>query len=318
LQGVSVLSEHHSSWRRTAAALLGFPVALLAGPVAAQPAGIPTSPWRGEAAAAFAVQTDTDLDGGGSFSVSRGYVEATQSFGWSPRGSIGLSVGLGTSSYDFDGDASTVLSEAIGEIRDYSLSVPMRFPVGETATAFVLPSVSFNAAEDVDLSDGDRYGLLAGIAWRLGPSLTIGPGIGAFSGIEGSGDAFPFLLIDWAITDRLSLSTGQGLAASQGPGLTFGYQATETIRLGLAARWESIEFRLDDDNAAAPGGIGKDEAIPLVATVGWRPSDQVQLTAFAGAELNGSLTVRDSDDRLVERQDYDPAPIIGATIRLTF
>jgi hypothetical protein len=81
----------------------------------------------------------------------------------------------------------------------------------------------------------------------LSESLSIGPGLGWFSEIDGGSSAFPILLIDWKITDKWRLNTGRGLAASQGPGLTLNYQLAERWPLGLIGRYEKTRFALGDN-----------------------------------------------------------------------
>lgn len=90
-------------------------------------------------------------------------------------------------------------------------------------------------------------GGLAGSSWGLSESLSIGPGLGWFSEIDGGSSAFPILLIDWKITDKWRLNTGRGLAASQGPGLTLNYQLAERWPLGLTGRYEKTRFALGDN-----------------------------------------------------------------------
>ena len=91
------------------------------------------------------------------------------------------------------------------------------------------------------------------MAWRINEDLTVGPGIGVFDRIEDSTRVFPILLIDWNIRERWNLSTGRGLAASQGPGLTLSYNLSPAWSFGLSGRYEEVQFRLDDEGPA-PGG----------------------------------------------------------------
>ena len=124
---------------------------------------------------------------------------------------------------------------------------------------------------------------------------------------------FPILLIDWNFGERWNLSTGRGLAASQGPGLTLGYQLSEQWRLGVAGRYEDIQFRLDE-NGSTPGGVGEDRALPLVFTAAWEPSRAVRIGMFAGVEFGGELTLYDAAGNTLESREYDTVPVYGATI----
>lgn len=274
--------------------------------------------WSFTLQGGFGVQSETDLDGeAGSFDLHRTFVSAGVDYRWNYRNSVGLSVGAGNSDYDFNDNDGVDIDGPWDEIEDMRLSVPMRFALGKTSTLFVIPTVRYNGEKDASSSDSQSWGLLGGAAWRLNEDLTIGPGIGFFSQLEGSSRVFPILLIDWNISERWSLSTGRGLAASQGPGLTLNYTLSSQWTLGLTGRYEEIQFRLDDEGQA-PGGIGEDRAMPLVFSGSWSPNPAVRLGVFAGLEFGGELTLYDDQDKEIESRGYDPSPLYGATFEFKF
>ena len=128
---------------------------------------------------------------------------------------------------------------------------------------------------------------------------------------------FPILAIDWRITEQLSLSTGRGLAASQGPGLTLSYKFNDQWSFGFSGRYEDIEFRLDDQDIA-PGGIGQDKSIPMVLSATFNPSQKATMSFFAGMEFSGELSLEDKAGTTVEQSDYDSATIVGGTFEFRF
>jgi len=209
-------------------------------------------------------QSEVDLsDSGGSFAVDRWVVSAGVDYAWDLRTSLGLSVGGGQSNYEFGDLAGLGGGEPWNKIKDTRVSITWRFGFGETGSFIIIPSARFNGESGASSSDSSTYGLYAATAWRINENLTIGPGVGVFSRLEDSSRIFPILAIDWNITDRWNLSTGRGLAASQGPGLMLSYELNEDWSLGLAGRYEDIEFRLDNEGPAA-GGIGRDQSMPIV------------------------------------------------------
>lgn len=263
-------------------------------------------------------QSGTDLkDSPGSFSVSRGFVSVGGEYRWDFRTAAALSFGAGFTHYDFNNATGLSSGDPWGRIEDYRVSVPVRFPVSQTGQAIFIPTVRWEAEEDANLDDGRTYGAIAGVAWRLSDALTIGPGVGVFSRLSGGAQVFPILIIEWSITDRLSLSTGRGLAATQGPGLSLGYEVSDDWTLSLAGRYENNEFRLDDTDVA-PGGIGRDRSFPLVATAIWEPNRLVRLSAFVGVEFGGELSLLDDNGTVLQESDYDPAPIFGGTFTFRF
>ena len=290
---------------RLLTALLG----LLASPaLLAQPA----PGWVLTAEGLYAHQAETDLgDEGGEFSLDRWYLGLGLDYLWSPRTALGVSVGGGESRYDFGGLTGLAPGEPWGDIEDWNVSLVSRFPINDRITGIVVPSYRVNRESGASSSNADTWGLLAGVSWRLREGLTIGPGVGVFDRIEESTQVFPILVIDWDITERWNLSTGRGLAASQGPGLTLTYAATDNWTLGLAGRYEQVDFRLAEDGPG-PGGIGRDETFPLVGTAEWSPNPGTRLSFFVGAEFGGELELADAQGNTIATSDYDTAMLFGA------
>ena len=263
-------------------------------------------------------QSESDLsDSGGSFAVDRWFVSAGVDYAWDLRTSLGFSVGGGQANYEFGDLAGLGGGEPWNKIKDARVSVTWRFGFGETGSFILIPSARFNGESGASSGDSSTYGLYAAAAWRINENLTIGPGIGVFSRLEDGSRIFPLLAIDWDITDRWNLSTGRGLAASQGPGLMLSYQLNEDWSLGLAGRYEDIEFRLDNEGPAA-GGVGRDQSIPVVFMATLEPSKKFSLSVFTGIELNGTLKLKDARGDVVEESSYDPAVLFGATFEVRF
>jgi len=274
-------------------------------------------PWFFKIDGAGVHQSEADLkDSSGGFSEDRWFVSAGVDYAWDRRTSIGISVGGGQSNYDFNDETDFGGGLPWNKINDTRVTLNGRFGFGETGSVFIIPTLRFNGEKGASGSDS-TWGLFAAMAWRVRENLTIGPGIGIFSRLESGTKFFPVLAIDWDITDRWNLSTGRGMASSQGPGLTLSYKLNEDWSFGVAGRYENKEFRLDDEGPAA-GGIGRDQSMPLVFTSTLTPNKNLNLSVFAGLEFGGKLKLRDSMDNLVAESDYDPAFLFGATFVFNF
>nr|WP_171237110.1 outer membrane beta-barrel protein [Ruegeria sp. HKCCA6837] len=270
--------------------------------------------WAYQIDGLAAFQGDADLSDGGEFSASRTFLRVTALYNLEEGNSVGLSTSFGKLDYNF----SQPNNQPWENIRDLRIAVPVRFRVGDTATVFVSPQIRWDYQSGASSSDGRTYGVFAGLAWQLSERLTIGPAFGAFSQFDDdSTDFFPALLIDWDINDRWNLNTGSGLGATQGPGLTLSYALNDTIELSLTARSERIRFRLDGDGLA-PDGVGEDRSIPVVLSVGYNPNPGVSLSVFAGAEIDGRLTLDDANGAEISRQSYETAPLVGLAFRVRF
>ena len=292
-----------------------FVALLYAMPVTAQQQ---KGPWFFNINGAGVHQSEVDLkDSTGGFSKDRWFVSAGVDYAWSQRDSIGISVGGGQSNYDFNDETGFGGGEPWNKIDDTRVTISGRFGFGETGSIFIIPTLRFNGEKDASSSDSSTWGVFAAATWKLRENLTIGPGIGIFSRLESSTRFFPVLAIDWDINERWNLSTGRGLASSQGPGLTLSYELNDDWSFGLTMRRENAEFRLDE-KGAAPGGVGRDESIPMVFTANLTPNKKLSFAVFAGLEFAGQLRIKDSMDVLVEESDYDPALLVGATFEFRF
>lgn len=253
----------------------------------------------------------------GTFSMNRYFVEPSVGYAWSSRNRISLSLAFGEADYDFSSAATIAGLEPWGRVRDYRLSLPVRFAPTERTDVYLRPSIRSYAEDGASVQDGTTGGLMTGISWRVSDSLLIGPGIGWYSKLGGGSHVFPVLIIDWQITDRLSLTTGRGLAASQGPGLSLNYRLSDRWQLGLTGRIESARFVLDNDGSPDEA-YGKDRSLPLLVSIDYEPWPMTSVGAFIGAEFDGQLSLEDEDGRKIARQAYGVAPLIGVAFSSRF
>jgi outer membrane receptor protein involved in Fe transport len=196
-------------------------------------------------------------------------------------------------------------------IREFRVDVPIQYFTDNRWTVFATPSLRFDAEAGASLIDGMNGGLIAGAAYRFSDSLTIGPGIGVFTEIEDDAQLLPVLLVNWKITDTLSLETGGGTAASRGPGLQLRWQYSPRWQLALGSRYEKLRFRVDD-SGPAPGGVGEEKAFPVYALAEFAVSRNAKLTLIGGAEVGTSLRLEDASGNLITDSDLSTAPFFGA------
>lgn len=264
-------------------------------------------------------QSEADLDNGGSYGADRYNIEVGHGYRWSARTGVSLSFSYSLDDYSFSGDepGSFAAMSPWDAVHTYSVSIPMRMGVTDTWTAFVIPSIRSTGEASADFDDTLTGGAIAGFSYRFGDSLTIGPGVGVLSQLEESVSVFPFLVIDWKITDRISLETGRGLAATQGPGLTLTYRADEYWSFGVGGRYEKLRFRLDKDGDIA-GGIGEETSVPLFLSGSYSFSRKARVSLVGGVEVGGELTVEDADGHTISEESSDPSLFGGITFNMRF
>lgn len=276
--------------------------------------GGPEKGWTTFSRGAVVYQFDTDIDGGGSYDSSRFNIQAGQTYSWDRRTSVSLAFDYSYDGYSFSNGfgAGFAARDPWDNINTFSLSVPMRMGISDTWSGFLIPSVRSSGESGADFDDTLTGGGFAGFSYRFGDRLTLGPGIGIISQLEESASIFPVLIVNWKITDRLSLETGRGLAASFGPGLTLNYRANQKWEFGIGGRYEKLRFRLDR-NGRVPGGIGEDSSVPLFVNSTYSFTPKTAVSFVGGVELDGELRLEDNNGNRLSKESYDTGIFLGLT-----
>ncbi|MDG2046411.1 MAG: hypothetical protein P8J79_04265 [Halioglobus sp.] len=274
--------------------------------------------WVWSAAGGAVNQSSANLsDGPGDVAITRGYLSGGLGYAWDRDTSVSASLGAGTTDYDFSSAALIEGRKPWGRIRDYRLSMPVRFAPFEKMSVIAIPSIRTYAESGASLRDGRTEGLLGGFSWKFSNTLSIGPGFGWFSDVGDESNVFPIVLVDWKITESLSLNTGRGLAASQGPGLSLNYAVNPKWTLGLSARYEKIRFSLKEREGRS-AAVGEDSSTPLYIVASYSPWPMTSVTALAGADIGGTLSLEDGNGQRLSKADIDTALVFGVTFKSRF
>jgi hypothetical protein len=274
--------------------------------------------WVWSAAGGAVNQSSANLsDGPGDVAVTRGYLSGGFGYAWDRDTSVSVSLGGGTTDYDFSSAALIEGRKPWGRIRDYRLSMPVRFSPFEKMNVIAIPSIRTHAESGANLRDGRTEGVLGGFSWKFSDALSIGPGFGWFSDVGDESNVFPILLVDWKITESLSLNTGRGLAASQGPGLSLNYELNSKWTLGLTARYEKIRFSLKEREGRS-AKVGEDASTPLYIVASYSPWPMASITALAGADIGGTLSMEDGSGQRIAKADIDTAMVFGVAFQSRF
>lgn len=268
-------------------------------------------PFRG----GYVHQFDTDLDEGGSFAVNRFFIQGGPTYSPGPRRSISFAMGYGFDDYNFSGRTLLAAANPWDDIHSLRFSVPVRWGIDNNWTIIGVPTLRFTAENGADWDKALTGGGFAGFSYRVNDRLNLGPGIGIITQLEESATVFPILIIRWKITDRLSLTTGRGLAASMGPGLTLNWKASDLWDFQFGGRYEKLRFRLDMDGSA-PGGIGEDSSFPLFLGASYHYNRHVGISLIGGMKLGGELRLENKDGRLINKDNHDPAVFLGFAFRV--
>lgn len=256
---------------------------------------------------------DADLEGGGSFGVNRIVGEAMFGRMWSYDSFLAVSLGGGQDDYHF----SEGLSDPWNNINNYRVGLYGRWAVSERWKIFAAPSVRSYAESGVDPLDGVTGAFFGGASYSFNEDLSLGPALGVVQQIEDSNSYFPVVLVNWNITDKLSLDTGGGLAATAGPGLAMVYEFSKHWKIGVTGRYEKKRFRLDGEGEA-PNGVGEDQNVPIYGTLAYFFYPQGYMTGVFGYNFGGNLSLHEEGGRLLREIDYDPSASLGFVASFRF
>jgi hypothetical protein len=255
----------------------------------------------------------TDMDGGGSFDVNRYFIEGGMARMWRFDRLIAISAGYGQDDYKF----SNLQTQPWNNIDAYRMGVFARWGVSENWVLFAGPSIRSYGETGAPFEDTLTGAFFGGASYSFGDRLTLGPGIVVAGQIEERTRYFPVLLVNWSITERLSLDTGGGFAATAGPGLTLAYDLSKAWKIGVSGRYEKKRFRLNDTGLAI-NGVGEDDNFPFVANLTYFLYPQGFISGLVGYNFAGKLSADDQYGNLLYEKTYDPSPSVGIVASFKF
>jgi hypothetical protein len=169
----------------------------------------------------------------------------------------------------------------------------------------VVPAVDWFGENGADSGDALTAGATVSGSRQFAQGNRLGLGVGVFGGLEKT-IAFPFLIVDWRLTNPLA-------SGPTGPaGLEIDYRFDGGWSAGIGAAWRVLRFRLSE-TGPTPNGIGQESGVPLFLRVTQRFGSQMGLHLYGGVIVNGELRVENSHGDLRRKDNFDPAPLFGAT-----
>ncbi|MCX7891778.1 MAG: hypothetical protein N2544_05350 [Burkholderiales bacterium] len=268
--------------------------------------------WRWSYWAAGSNVFRSDLEGGGS------------------SGSAGLFTGIaGVKPIDAKLTVSTSVSF---NLLDFSFRDPVAFggvapwnrvyqPGVSVGVSYLLdsgwrlgfvPTVQYSGESGADFGKSIVWGALASAAKSFSKELTLGLGVAGFSQIE-KNTFFPYLIVDWRITEKLRLANPFAPGPAGPAGLELVYDLGSGWQAGLGGAVRVFRFR-NSESAPTPDSIGQVRYVPLFASLSRSFTPQVKLELLAGMAVGNEVKLYNRDgDRLV-KEEQDPAPFVALTL----
>ena len=261
-------------------------------------------------------QFNTGLSSGGSFSWQDAVANLNVTHQFSKEFSAGLIVRYDYQNWSwsnpqaFDGRVpwTSINSPSVGLNLSYALSPEWR--LGLT------PTIEWSGESGTGTGGTATYGAVVSAARRFSKDLTLGFGAGVFRQIDQT-KVFPYLVINWNITERLRLSNPLPAGPSGGAGLELSYALSERWTLAGGGAYRSYRFRLND-TGIAPNGVGQNRFVPVFGRLSYQFDAGPRLDLYAAASVAGQLSATTSNGDAVYGDTAKTGLMLAASLSKRF
>jgi hypothetical protein len=258
------------------------------------------------------VQGSSDIDGGGSYSISSllmriGYIRPV-----SNQVFMGLGFSYDITNYDFDDLSAFNGQQPWSDVHNFNLSVPIIFQQDRHWTFLASPSIGTFREVGAEWKDSLAYGAVLIGSYSNERGNRLGLGLGAYNRLDKS-VFFPFLTVKWQLTDKWRIGNALNAGPTGPSGLQLAYRFAEKWEAAIGFGRRSFRFRLDD-TGIAPGGIGTQKGRLLFLRLSTDLSRSMHLDINAGFNHDGSLTLESNEDVIIASSDHDTAPLLALNL----
>ena len=272
--------------------------------------------WRPFLSVTPVYQGEGDLDGGGDYSTKSAIVRMGVSGDLGRGNRAGVTLNYDYTDYSFSNPVRFGNVAPWNTVQRYGVSVPLSFGLSDGWSVGLVPSFDWFRENGAAAGDAFAWGGIVSATKRFDNGNRLGFGMGVFDRIEET-SVFPFLLVDWRISDRWRLVNPLHAGPTGPAGLELEYRFDSGWNVGLGAAWRNARFRLSNDGPV-PNGIGEERGVPVFLRATHAFGEQMSLNLYAGLVTAGQLRVEDSSGKELSQVDFDTAPFFGATFSARF
>ena len=227
----------------------------------------------------------------------------------------GISLGYEFEKFDFSGTTAFAGADPWSDIQRFSVGLPVSYRMTDSWSLFIAPQVEWYGESGVaSWKDALGYGAIFALSYRVSPGLTLGAGAGVFSRMAET-KGFPYIAIDWKITEELRLNNPFRTSPSGPAGLELSYRIYESWEIAAGGAYRSFRFRLDDSGVAL-NGIGEVDSTVGYARLTYRMGRDFKLDLYGGAAFNGKMRVAGSNGNELGSDDFKTAPMMALSLTL--
>ena len=210
--------------------------------------------------------------------------------------------------YDFSGNTGFGSLDAWGEVQTIDFTTVWTHEYDQQNRWYFGGIV--RAAYEESASANVQGGGTVAFAHSFSSDLTIGGGVGVIGQANDDPRAFPIIILDWKLTDKLRLSSDLSTRFGSRTGLELIWTPRDDWSFGVGYSYSYSRFRLDG-SGFAPDGAGEASSYPLTFRATYTASPAFSLTFFGGIVFDGHLEVTNNNRALMQSVDYDNAGVIG-------
>jgi hypothetical protein len=295
--------------KTTSLSLVATALLAAAAPATAQDA----SPWRFSADAYYGGQGDSDLDKGGQVGLTFGGIGLGLNYAPGRDWSVGLRLNATRYSYDFSGTGLIASLEPWSDVNTTTLGLPVFYAFDQNWSLYAQAIVQNSGTKDADRGESGVYGGLAAINYAFAPNRRIGLGAGYFTGLEDD-RVVPLVLVDWHFDENWRLANPLPAGPAGGAGLELVRNLGTAWEASIGGAYRTLRFRLDENLAAAPNGIGQYSAALAFARARYNFSRDVSLDFYAGADFGGEIKLIDANGNDLRTDNLSTAPLLAISL----
>ncbi len=261
-------------------------------------------------------QLKTGIDEGGRFRWTSIDVGGGVTRQFTPELSLGINARYIAEYWSFDTPGAFGAAAPWSDVLRPSLGLNVGYGLAPDLSVFVAPQVEWAYESGANASEGLNYGAVVGVTKVFSPTLFVGFGLGAFRQIDRN-QYFPFIIVNWQISDVLRLSNPLQAGPAGGAGLELAYTWNDDWELAAGAAYRDYRFRLRSD-ASTPDGLGQNSGAPVFARLTRKFGPVAQIDLYAGAVVGGRLKVLNESGATVQSSNYSPAPFFALSGSISF
>jgi hypothetical protein len=261
-------------------------------------------------------QLGSKVGGGGSLAVNNLYTTGTFVYQFTEHFGTGLSLFYNINQYRFSGVSVIPLSNPWGTIQNYGVGIPLIYSFSENWQFIVSPVTQYTGENGANWGSSIIYGGVGSISYNWGKASYINLGVAAFQWI-GETDIFPYVDLNWHITESWRLSTTLQSSPVGPGGIKISYCFHPHWEFGITAGYRYNRFRLDK-NGSLPNGVGQYSQIPVAAVITYTPHSLVNLNVFGGFAFNNKIWLETSDGSGIYKSNQRTAPLVGFNLTIGF